>query len=584
MEKKETVALVVCFLLILFLNIASAVQKTIVFDEVAYIPEGYLALTKGLFFSDDNPPLIKMLSAAPLLFLNLRLPADYYDLYLHNEFMKFGAHFLYEANHHAALITFLARLLPMMLSLVLAFFVYRWAKELYGFKAGVFALILYTFSTNILAESMLATTDFGATVFMFITLYFLWKYLKTRKWLFVFLIGLFFGLANITKLTGVFLLPIIVFFLCLDLARVYVTAKTHHINSLRDTAIRHLYALIIIGVITIVIINAGFLFQGTFTPLGKSLANDPAQYFDKEVFNSQRLSETNSLGIPLVQKISYVYMEHVPLLLPYPYLKNFVGALKKNSEPLFWGGFMNGQLNERGDNKWYYIENFFIRTPIAFLLLFVMSLFFIKPGSWRDELILLAIPIVIFGYFTQGNMWSGVRYMLPLFPFLFVSCSKITINFKKNKVVYIISMLLLVWFILASLSVFPHYLTYYNEAVGGPSQGYHYFTGAAFDIGQNLGLLAAYAEKQNLGHIKLAYFGEADPSYYDLDYEFLIYHGNLYNLSVENCEPQTGIVAASITYLQPTRELQNPYCLSWLREYNPIAKIGNTIFVYNISN
>ena len=566
--KAKTKFIMILFLIILALNIFSIINKAIAIDEMAYISNGYLFLKKGLFFIDNAPPLIKVLSGIPLLFLNLELPPNYYDLYANNKFIEFGANFLYTANNNPNLITFLGRILPILLTFLLAFFVFKWAKELYGLKAGLFALILYTFSPNILAGSRLAKTDFGITCFMFISIYFLWRYMKEENVKNLVFTAIFFGLAQITKLTGVFLIPIFIFLLYFSFFKGYLKGKATFKKFLRIN-----YVIVFILIIGIIMINIAFVFQGSFTPLGKSLRDDESKYFDKNIFNSNVLS----MKIPLIQKASYFYLEKVPVLLPYPYLKTFVGATKFSYSPAAIGGFMNGKLYPKGGNFFYYAQNFLIRTPLPLLMLLILSLIFFKETKSKNELYLLIVPLFVLIYFSMGRSWSGIRYLMPIYPFLFVFVSKI-IKIKKLAFVIIGLMIL---FIISSLSVFPHYSTYFNWAVGGPSQGYRYFSDGSFDMGQDLKLLGDYIEENDISNVKLAYFGEADPNYYNIPHTYLVYHANLEGKDIENCTEQTGIIAISITYLQPTQMLNNSECFSWLREYEPKEKIGNTIFVYS---
>ncbi len=569
MDKKIKIVIGIVFFIILILNFLSIINKNNTIDETIWIPQGYVILKKGLFFSDLSPPLMKILSNIPLLFLNLKLPQNYYNLYINNKWMEFGVNFLYHPDNNADVIIFLGRLLPTLLTLLLAFFVFKWAKELYGLKAGLFALIIYAFSPNIIANSRLAKMDFGIACFMFIFMYFLWRYIKEKNVKNLLFTAIFFGLAQITKLTGVFLIPILVFLLYLSFFKEWKRG-----NAISKKFFKMNYAIVFILIIGIIMINISYMFQGSFTPLGKSLRDDESQYFDKNIFNSNTLSAK----VPLIQKVSFFYLENIPLLLPYPYLKTFVGSIKFSRSPAASGGFMNGKLYPEGRNFFYYPQNFLIRTPVPFLILLALSLIFFKKLNNQNNLFLLIVPLFVLIYFSIGRSWSGIRYLMPIYPFLFVFVSKIT---KIKKLTPIIIGLMIL-FIISSLSVFPHYATYFNWAVGGPSQGYRYFTDGSFDMGQDLKLLGDYTNENNIPNIKLAYFGEANPNYYNIPHTYLVYHANLEDKDIENCTEQTGIIAISITYLQPTHLLNNPECFSWLRRYEPKEKIGNTIFIYDV--
>src|SRR4030043_212174 len=57
------------------------------------------------------------------------------------------------------------------LAKLLGAFVYRWAADLAGWKAGLLALFLYALDPNIVAHAQVITTDMGVTVFGFAALY-----------------------------------------------------------------------------------------------------------------------------------------------------------------------------------------------------------------------------------------------------------------------------------------------------------------------------------------------------------------------------------------------------------------------------
>jgi hypothetical protein len=67
----------------------------------------------------------------------------------------------------------------------------------------------------------------------------------------------------------------------------------------------------------------------------------------------------------------------------------------------------------------------------------------------------------------------------------------------------------------------------------------------------------------------LAYFGTADPAYYKINYRKL-----------EPLQLASGWIGISATYLQGVHTVKGGY--DWLKEYQPIIKIGYSIFVYNI--
>ena len=135
---------------------------------------------------------------------------------------------------------------------------------------------------------------------------------------------------------------------------------------------------------------------------------------------------------------------------------------------------------------------------------------------------------------------------------------------------------LLVWLVVGTVQVYPFYLPYFNELVGGPGNGYRYLTDSALDWGQDLKGLRTYLHRNGIAMVQLAYFGKIDPRAYGIVYERLV-----------PGQPTTGYIAVSATKLMGLSSYPgDPDCVrafEWLQRYQPIAKIGYSIFVYHIS-
>src|SRR3989344_3217683 len=192
-------ALVGILLVLVFLQpFLSARHFGPVTDEVPHIASGYSYWKTGkIELNQQHPPLVKLLATVPLLFMKLSFgPAD-----LALGQWQFGKKFLF--SNDANLILALARLVPMLLSVLLGFFVWKWTRELFDNQwAGIIALGIYAFMPNILAHAQFVTTDLAVATFSFITLYFVWR----RSWW----AGLFLGLALASKFSALILIPIVI--------------------------------------------------------------------------------------------------------------------------------------------------------------------------------------------------------------------------------------------------------------------------------------------------------------------------------------------------------------------------------------
>ena len=121
------------------------------------------------------------------------------------------------------------------------------------------------------------------------------------------------------------------------------------------------------------------------------------------------------------------------------------------------------------------------------------------------------------------------------------------------------------WHILSAVGAHPHYLAYFNEASGGPKNGYKWRRDSNLDWGQDLKGLAAFVKEKGYADIALSYPWPADPGYYALPY----HKPN----EREYQHPQKKVYAISAHMIDAYR---------WHSDYSPTAVVGHTIFIYDL--
>jgi hypothetical protein len=178
------------------------------FDETTHLPSGYTYLATGEFrLNPQHPPLVKLLSALPLVALRPEL--DLEDPAWSQEppdEWSFGHRFLY--GNDADRLLFWGRLPNVLLSLLMAFYIFRWARELFGPAAGLAALFLCAFSPTVIAHARLVTFDLGLACFGTMALFHLWRHTRHGRLVDLVLAGLALGLALATKFSGLLLVPV----------------------------------------------------------------------------------------------------------------------------------------------------------------------------------------------------------------------------------------------------------------------------------------------------------------------------------------------------------------------------------------
>jgi hypothetical protein len=150
------------------------------------------------------------------------------------------------------------------------------------------------------------------------------------------------------------------------------------------------------------------------------------------------------------------------------------------------------------------------------------------------------------------------------------------------------------WYVLSSAWISPHYLAYFNELVGGPDRGSRYLVDSNLDWGQDLKGLKRYMDEHGIERVWLGYFGQADPDYYGIAYDYLPSYtifdrGNdrPQFWDVDRIPLMPGMVAISATLLEGVYlPINDPAkARAYFEEYRrmtPVAKIGYSIFIYRV--
>ncbi len=324
------------------------------------------------------------------------------------------------------------------------------------------------------------------------------------------------------------------------------------------------------------------------------------------------------LGMALLSKYSAILLLPISLILVLVWLARHrrigivhlaaMGALALGMIFLVYRGwphaYIGGVLNQAGhvgeghrsflfgrysmEGWWYYfLAAFFLKTPVPAMLLIlpVVWAFVRGPDAGRrfNGLFVIIPAIFFFAFFSVKHLSLGLRYILPIYPLLFVFLSGVVADGRKiGKIAAAVLGLLMVWYVAGALRIHPHYLAYFNEIGGGPDKGYRYLVDSNLDWGQDLKGLGEYVAEEGIDRIHLSYFGTDAPERYGIDYRWL--PSAILRRSGPGGPvrlPKKGWVAVSATNLQgiylPDRDFFRE-----LRDMEPVEKIGYSIFVYRL--
>jgi hypothetical protein len=536
-------------------------------DEQNHISRGYNYLVTGRLDLNVAPPLVNALSAIPLLWRRDVVIPDYDVTHRRTFINQFADDFVWVYNDARTVVNG-GRLAIVALSVVLALFVYLWAQDLWGSVAGLLALLLYVFDPNILAHSHLVTTDLGLTCLGFISSYFLWRFLRGRKYRDLLISGLLLGLALATKQSALLFVPLYVVIVVVESLGVRVRTMQGEraqppgkpsVGSRLMQPLRFcLVALLILGVTSFLGLWASYRFETA--PL--SAPKTQHATIDRVVTN------------PMLRQIVYRVVE-APIV-PFPTYFSGIRWLQRYTQrgaP----AFLMGQQSSHG--WWYYfLVAFAIKTPLPTLILLVAAMLALRPG-WRKlgdhELVLLLPALAFFGVSLLQLLNIGYRHILVVLPFAFVLASS-AVSWCRRAWMQLGVVVLCVWLVVGTVLVAPHYLAYFNELVGGPRNGYRYLVDSNLDWGQDLENLKRYLDAHGITDIRLGYFGSAHPEYYGLEAQPIPE-----TRPTDLADGSPHVYAISVTYLQ-NGYLNDRLAYSWLREFEPIAQVGHSIFLYRL--
>ena len=148
-------------------QVLSALRENQTWDEAFELAAGYNYWKTGVYrFNLEQPPVGKLISAFPLLFLNPSIPVDH-PSYTKPDDVEFGHEFLYRNRLPADRILFAGRLGTITLTLFFGLALALWSRKEFGEPPALLALTLFAFDPNLIAHGRYATTDLAAAAFIF---------------------------------------------------------------------------------------------------------------------------------------------------------------------------------------------------------------------------------------------------------------------------------------------------------------------------------------------------------------------------------------------------------------------------------
>jgi hypothetical protein len=546
------------------LLIWSATKESQVWDEGFELGSGYSYLKTGrLRFNLEQPPLAKVLEALPLLYLNPRLPVDD-PSWVNKQDAEFGFAFLYHNRVPAETMLMASRASIILLTVALGLLVGAWTRRRFGDGPALLAVALVVFDPNILAHGHYATTDLGATFFIFAACVAWDVFLGSRRKIHLAVAGVLLGFAIATKFSS----------LMLTLVFAILYAIRWWQQRERFSFLHFAGSLLAVGAIAYVAIVAVYLPEAKyFVPSWAMKRPGPPL---QTVVNCNNPTGRLLCRVGRVASLQANSFHHG--------LSNFAEH-NAGGHP----GYLLGHYSDFG--WWYYFPVvFLVKTPSADLLLFgillaggLLALFRNKfranvrriPTAWAT----VVVPAMLyFGLSMTSHIDLGVRHLLPFYPFFFIALPAGFFGvIRPHWPVWNGLLLTLICLGLAaeSLSAFPAYLSYFNLVSGGTWRGPHYLLDSNIDWGEDLKGLKVYMDAHPAPRYCLEYFGNGDPGYYGIDHPGYVARTN----QPEERRSMDCMVAISVTLLYDLYEA--PGSFTWLRARKPVDRVGG-IWIFDM--
>lgn len=579
---------------------AGASRNAVTIDEVCHLPAGISYWQKGEFWCyHHNPPLVRLLYSLPAVLMDT--PVDYthyrYEPGSRMPDCLMGKDFMLLNQKNYMSIFAIARCVVVGLTLCGGLAIFHFSRTLFGVRGANLSLALWCFDPNVLAHGGLVTTDMGSTVIGFVATVAFWGYLMSPSPRRAIQSGVWLGLTIATKFSFV-ILPAI----WGGLALVHLVTSKDDLRKQWKQFVGH---GLIVTVVSLLVLNSVYLFEGVGKPLGE---------FE---FKSHGLTKSigEDHGALRVNRFRSSKLEGLPVPLPEHFVQGFDSQLFDVDSGVYCK-YLRGELREGPGWWYYYLYCAAVKTPTGILLICLASVaVWLVARRCRLDLLtetFLIVPILVFTWTISVNTGinSHLRYLLPVYPWVYVFAGR-TIRLLDGRkwatrVWASIGGVCLLTAAVGAVQISPHYLTYFNAPAGGPQNGRFHLADSNIDWGQGLlsvnDWVKAHPDKRP---VSLAYFGTMFPEVLGIDYKLppigptdaaylpgVERVDDLSEITIADVGPVPGIHIVSVNYVLGvpfpapngfgSQSSIPMHGYSYFRRFTPRETLANSIYVYDL--
>jgi 4-amino-4-deoxy-L-arabinose transferase-like glycosyltransferase len=550
--------------LMAFLAGGSALRESVTIDEVAHIGAGVSYLQKfDLRLNGEHPPLPKILASLPLVLRGTHADYTHISWTISEKFFPaymgqwvFGDWVLTHWNDEGTVLVW-ARLPMLLLTLALGWMIFVYARQLGGDWAGLLCITVYVGTPAFLTFGPLVITDIAITLFSLVTVWKLadlWENPTRRN---AFFFGMSFAGALLSKFTaGILLFVVIAFALSTRWAPFQgqpsdkSEARTWRKLRWRWTRRGVLWAAI-----------AVYLFYFIFSI--------------RQSTNVLYLVGHGPAWIPLRR-----------LLMPgWLYVRGVALVLLTSNRP----SFILGHTYSHG--VWFYYPVVFaLKSPIGFLALLLLALFFAVGGRRLAE----ARPLAV----REGQEfhWRAIWVALIVF-FVFCALGRMAISIRHFTVPILLMILLLAPLprllerlhalaplagriatgltticalscLFTAVHTYPFYMAYVNS-LGFGRPAYTLLNDSNVDWNQALPEVKRFVEEHKIDHVKVDEYGFTEVTDY------------VPNAELWDCQRATAADGGSWVVVSGGSILDAHNC-TWLQQFPMQSIAGGSMYALHL--
>lgn len=547
---------------------------------------------------------------------------------------KNGAKFLYQMGNDAESLLFWQRVPIVLLMTVTGLGVFLWARKLFGYEGAVLSLSLYAFCPNILAHGSLFTTDFTLTAFFFFAAYALFLFFEKPSPGRAGAAGVLIGCAFLSKVSALALAPVV--FLIFTAIFVF-TEKSSALRLESVVREKYFYSaalfifimafgnkvvMPVLGPLCLLalswfpvmplrerlkrflkygILLAGWIACGIyavklFRKYDGSVAavialwnlfvlGMMAAIHRGQVSAARQVVVKVLIGIVLTAALTLIagYLDFFRSVIRFSPFDHFMRVFNVVLSHSSAGHTSCVEGSWIACDRRYFPSLLLVKTSVVVLGLAFAGIFIAgkkKTVSLFSKLALFLPPLCFFlmsVFLSKINI--GLRHILPVYPFLFLyagACAEAAGSFKIRWQRFSSAAFLTLAVLLyagRTLSVSPHYLSYFSEWVGGPEEGAKLVSDSNINWGQDNRALAETVQTRTIPHIYIQspQLNAELFDYYRISWE------PVNTMDLKGLKP--GYYAVSLDILQAHRKIpESPF-----NKLKPVFKAGETFLIYKIS-